>query len=178
MGFSGRSIWGDRVARRRREDEAVAVVKRDEMTSPALPSADLNALLGRGCEFEGKLSFEGKVRIDGRFDGQIITNDILVIGEEARISAEISCGTLISHGEMVGNVRAKNAVELHRPARLKGNITTPSLMIEKGMLFDGQSKMEGAEVSPGRTSAVEAEPAPANVTPITAATRAAEKGSG
>ncbi|HYG66625.1 MAG TPA: polymer-forming cytoskeletal protein [Anaeromyxobacteraceae bacterium] len=123
----------------------MAMLKRDEMTSIPAGSGDLNALLGRGSEFEGKLTFEGTVRIDGKFTGTIVTNDVLVIGEGAKVSAEITCGTIVVHGEINGNVKAKNAVELHHPARMRGNIETPSLMIEKGVLFEGASKMEGLE---------------------------------
>jgi cytoskeletal protein CcmA (bactofilin family) len=110
-------------------------------------SSDLNASLGRGSEFEGKLAFEGKVRIDGTFTGEISTNDTLHIGEGAKVSAEISCGTVIVEGDVVGNIKATGAVELHRPAKVRGDITTPSLMIEKGVVFEGRSKMESIEAS-------------------------------
>jgi cytoskeletal protein CcmA (bactofilin family) len=63
------------------------------------------------------------------------------------VSAEITCGTIIVHGEINGNVKAKSAVELHHPARMRGNVETPSLMVEKGVVFEGQSKMEGIEKS-------------------------------
>lgn len=120
----------------------MAMLKRDDVPGPVATTSDLNALLGRGSEFDGKLTFEGTVRIDGKFTGTIITNDILVVGEGAKIEAEISCGTLIVHGEVNGNVRAKNLVELHQPARVRGNVETPSLMVEKGVMFEGQCKME------------------------------------
>ena len=120
----------------------MAMLKRDELASVPTASGDLNALLGRGSEFEGKLTFEGTVRIDGKFNGNIVTNDVLVVGEGAKIQAEISCGTIIVHGEINGDIKAKNAVELHHPARMKGNIDTPSLMIEKGVTFEGQCKMD------------------------------------
>ncbi len=123
----------------------MAMLKREELTSVPTASGDLNALLGRGSEFEGKLTFEGTVRIDGKFTGTIVTNDVLVVGEGAKISAEITCGTIIVHGEINGNVRAKTAIELHHPARMRGNIESPSLMIEKGVTFEGQCKMEGVE---------------------------------
>ena len=126
----------------------MAMLKRDELTSVPAATGDLNALLGRGSEFEGKLTFEGTVRIDGKFTGTIVTNDVLVVGEGAKVSAEISCGTIIVHGEINGNVKAKNAVELHHPARMKGNLETPSLMIEKGVMFEGQTKMEGVDKAP------------------------------
>ena len=128
----------------------MAMLKRDELTSVPATSGDLNALLGRGSEFEGKLTFEGTVRIDGKFTGTIVTNDVLVIGEGAKVNAEISCGTVIVHGEINGNVKAKTAVELHHPARMRGNIETPSLMVEKGVIFEGQTKMEGVEKAPAK----------------------------
>jgi len=121
----------------------MAMLKRDEMPTPIGAQSELNALLGRGSEFDGKLTFEGTVRIDGKFTGTIVTNDVLVVGEGAKVSAEISCGTLIVHGEVQGNVRAKTLIELHQPARVRGNLETPTLMIEKGVIFEGQAKMEG-----------------------------------
>jgi cytoskeletal protein CcmA (bactofilin family) len=129
-------------APKREESKPMAMLKRDEITSSPAVSSDLNALLGRGSEFEGKLTFEGTVRIDGKFTGSIVTGDVLVVGEGAKISAEVTCGTIIIHGEVNGNIRAKNAVELHHPAKMRGNIESPSLVVEKGVIFEGQSKME------------------------------------
>jgi cytoskeletal protein CcmA (bactofilin family) len=127
----------------------MAMLKREDLPAVVPVTSDLNALLGRGSEFDGKLTFEGTVRIDGKFTGSIVTKDTLVVGEGAVVSAEIDCGTIIVHGQIVGNVRARASVELHAPARVKGNIETPSLMIDKGVTFDGQTKMEGVERSPG-----------------------------
>src|SRR5919197_833291 len=106
---------------------------------------NVNALLGKGIEFEDKLSFEGTVRIDGKFTGQITTGDVLIIGEGARVQAEINCGSVIVRGELNGNIRAKTGVELYNPARVRGDIATPSLTVEKGVIFQGQSKMENLE---------------------------------
>jgi len=122
-----------------------AMQDRGPRSTPA--DAQLNALLGRGSEFDGKLSFEGTVRIDGTFTGEISTNDTLHIGEGAKVSAEISCGTVIVEGDVVGNIKATGAVELHRPAKVRGDITSPSLSIEKGVVFEGRSKMESLEGS-------------------------------
>ncbi len=108
----------------------------------ASTGGELNALLGKGSEFEGKLAFEGKVRIDGTFTGEISTNDLLQVGDGARVQAEISCGTIVVEGEVTGNIKATQAVELRRPAKVHGDITTPSLVIEKGVLFEGRSRME------------------------------------
>jgi cytoskeletal protein CcmA (bactofilin family) len=108
---------------------------------PATSGGELNALLGRGSEFDGKLTFEGTVRIDGTFSGEISTSDTLIVGDGAKVSAEITCGTLIVHGEITGNINATVSVELHKPARVKGDVTTPALVIERGVFFQGTSKM-------------------------------------
>jgi cytoskeletal protein CcmA (bactofilin family) len=107
-------------------------------------AGEINTLLGRGSEFEGKLTFEGTVRIDGKLSGEIFTDDVLVIGEGAEVSAEIDVGTIIIEGHVVGNLRAKRAVEIHAPGRVKGNIITPSLFIDKGVIFEGNCQMETA----------------------------------
>ena len=106
------------------------------------PQGEITTLLGRGSEFEGKLTFEGTVRIDGKLSGEIFSEDVLVVGEGAEVFAEISVGIVIVEGNVNGNIRAKRAVELHAPARVKGNIETPSLYIDKGVTFEGFSKME------------------------------------
>lgn len=103
---------------------------------------EINALLGRGTEFTGKLTFEGKVRIDGKFSGEIFTDDVLIIGEGADVRAEIEVSTLIIKGGVVtGNVRARDMVEIHSPGKLYGNITSPALFIDKGVVFEGNCKM-------------------------------------
>lgn len=106
------------------------------------PQGEINTLLGRGTSFEGKLTFEGTVRIDGRLVGEIFSDDILVIGEGADVKAKIDVGTLIVEGNIEGNVRAARLIELHAPARVRGNLETPQLYIDKGVIFEGNCKME------------------------------------
>ena len=118
------------------------------------PQGEITTLLGRGSEFEGKLTFEGTVRIDGKLSGEIFSEDVLVVGEGAMVNAEIDVGVIIVEGNVTGNIRAKRAVELHAPARVKGNIESPSLYIDKGVMFEGFSKMENisAGATPGGTN--------------------------
>jgi cytoskeletal protein CcmA (bactofilin family) len=82
------------------------------------------------------------VRIDGKFSGEIVTEDVLVVGESAEVTATIRVGSLILNGLLRGNVHAKKAVELHAPARLYGDIETPQLVIHSGVIFEGHCKME------------------------------------
>ena len=104
---------------------------------------EITTLLGRGSAFEGKLTFEGTVRIDGRFRGEVFSDDTLVIGEGALVEAEIDIGEIIVQGTVVGNIKAKRSIEIHAPGRVKGDIHTPSLQIDKGVIFEGRSFMEG-----------------------------------
>jgi cytoskeletal protein CcmA (bactofilin family) len=113
-------------------------------SSEALAAKDVTTLLGRGSEFEGKLSFEGTVRIDGKLTGEIFTDDVLIVGEGAEVKAEVNVGAIIIEGTVHGNIHAKRSVEIHTPAKVRGNITTPSLFIEKGVLFDGNCQMESS----------------------------------
>ena len=104
---------------------------------------EINTLLGKGSEFEGKLTFEGTVRVDGRLSGEIFSDDVLVVGEGAEVHAEIDIGEIIIQGLVVGNIRAKRSVEIHAPGKVRGDITTPSLQIDKGVIFEGKCFMEG-----------------------------------
>ena len=109
---------------------------------PASAQGEINTLLGRGTSFEGKLTFEGTVRIDGQLVGEVFSEHVLVIGEGAEVKAKIDVGTIIVEGDVDGNIRAGQLVELHAPARVRGNIETPQLFIEKGVIFEGNCKMD------------------------------------
>jgi cytoskeletal protein CcmA (bactofilin family) len=136
--------------REKKEERTPMAIKREE--TPTSPTGTGDLLLGAGAEFEGKLTFAGTVRIDAKFKGSIFTNDVLVVGEHAKIDAEITCGTVIIYGEVNGNIKAKAAVELHQPARLRGNVESPSLTIDKGVVFQGESRMGPADKSASRPS--------------------------
>lgn len=108
-----------------------------------LPATEITALLGRGTEFEGKLHFEGRVRIDGVFRGEIRSDDTLVIGEGAEVHAEIDVATVIVRGGVVhGNIRARSAIEIHAPGKMVGNLHSPSLFIDRGVEFQGTCRMD------------------------------------
>jgi cytoskeletal protein CcmA (bactofilin family) len=128
---------------------------------------EINTLLGRGSEFEGKLTFEGTVRIDGKLAGEVFSDDVLVVGEGAVVKAEIDVGEIIIQGQVIGNIRAKRAIEIHAPGRVKGDLTTPSLQIDKGVIFEGRSFMEGLNERSGILSSTSPIP---NGTPRTTTT--------
>ena len=109
---------------------------------PSVGSNDITALLQRGSTFEGKLVFEGTVHINGTFKGEIRSKDTLVIGEGAQVEGELDVGTLIVNGGFTGTVRAHQLVEMHAPAKVYGTVLTPQLIIDRGVIFEGTTKME------------------------------------
>lgn len=100
--------------------------------------------LGKGVDFKGRAQFEGTVRVDGRFEGEITTDDTLIIGEHAVIKGTITGGTIISGGRVEGNITATKKVQLLRPAVLIGDIHAPSFSMEEGVYFHGMCDMGGA----------------------------------
>jgi len=123
----------------------MALMPKKEVTTPGSPIPDTSAphtILGPEANFEGKLTFQGQVRIDGRFSGEIITDDVVVIGKDAEVKATVLVGALKLHGVLRGNVTAKHSIELHPPARLYGDIETPQLVIHSGVIFEGNCRME------------------------------------
>ena len=105
-------------------------------------SGEVEAFLGKNSSYEGKMGFEGMARLDGKFDGEIFSGDMLIVGETATVNAEINVSTLVIDGKVSGNVSATSKIEIHATGKLYGNITTPTLVIEQGGLFDGTCKME------------------------------------
>lgn len=103
--------------------------------------AQLKAYMGEDAVFNGSLSFEGTVRIDGRFEGQVVTKDTLIIGESGRIVADINAGTIICKGKVEGNLVAAQRVELHSTSQVVGTVKTPSLFVEVGGILDGECDM-------------------------------------
>ena len=120
--------------------------KSDQLSYPATHGT-VTGVIDHGCEFEGKLCFQGTVRIGGVFRGEIFTPDTLIVGEGARVQGTIEAGVVIICGEVNGSVRAKYRVEIHQPAVFRGDILTPSLSVDEGVIFEGQSKMAHAPMA-------------------------------
>ncbi len=107
---------------------------------PIVPS-QVTAILDHGSFFDGRLTFEGTVQIGGEFKGEIFTKDTLVISPGAKVLAQIEAETIIINGFVEGNIFARRKVIMHPPAIFKGTVTTPSLRIDEGVVFEGASYM-------------------------------------
>jgi len=116
------------------------------VTTTNLPASEITALLGRGTRFEGNLLFNGRVRIDGAFRGQIRSDDTLIIGDGAEVDAEIDVANVIIRGGTVrGAIRARTSIELYVPSHVQASLHSPSVFIDKGVHFEGTCKMAALE---------------------------------
>ena len=121
----------------------------------SLEKSDIKAFLGPGSQFEGKLHFDEIVRLDGTFRGEIVSKDILIVGETADIQAEVTVGSLVLSGRFKGNIKAVKKVELRAPANVEGSIESPALVIEEGVVFNGTVVMKPAGAAvPGAEAAI------------------------
>jgi cytoskeletal protein CcmA (bactofilin family) len=137
-------------------------------TATARQAIEISTLLGRGATFDGKLTFEGTVRIDGTFKGEVFSDGTLVVGQDARVEAKIEVGEIVVVGTIVGNIKATRSIEIHAPGRVHGDLITPTLQIEKGAIFNGRSLMESAvaPTSPRAHERPASQPATPKPTPI------------
>lgn len=103
--------------------------------------SDISAIIEEGCKFEGNLSFNGVARIAGIVNGSVFSNDTVIISEGAVINADINANIILISGTVKGNIKASSRVEIIKPARFEGTITTPSLIVEEGVIFHGTTKM-------------------------------------
>jgi cytoskeletal protein CcmA (bactofilin family) len=120
--------------------------RRVDEPQPAPAEGSVQTLLGKGSRVEGKLTFEGSVQVDGQVDGEIQAQETVIIGESAVVSAQVVANTVIIKGKVNGDVTARKRVELRAPARLLGNIVTPSLTIQEGVIFEGHCTMGSSEI--------------------------------
>ena len=135
-------MWGqekkEEVSFNEQEGEKVTMVAASSISDKP---EDISAFVGKGVEFKGTISYSGTVRIDGYLDGEIHTDGVLLIGEEAVIQAKITAGTIVSKGKITGEVVAKECIKLRAPAVMNGSVKTPVLSMEDGVLFNGALEM-------------------------------------
>ena len=106
----------------------------------------LAGLIDRESEFRGDLVFKGSFRIEGFFKGTIVSDSLLIIGEKAKVEAEIKVGQVVINGEIKGTVHATEKVEVHNRGRVYGSIISPRLIVEEGAYLEANCQTQ--EVPP------------------------------
>ena len=128
-----------------KSDDAAAVLSTAASSqSSSSARGEVQAHLGKGSRVEGKLTFDGSVRIDGQVEGEIDAQETIIVGEGAEITAQIHANAVVVQGRVNGDITARKRVELKAPASVVGNISTPSLVIHEGVVFEGHCAMGGA----------------------------------
>ena len=100
------------------------------------------ALLGKDTNFEGKLSFEGTVRIDGHFEGEINAEGNLIIGQSAMVTADILISCILISGEVHGKIKARQSIEILPEGRIRGTIEAPKIVVHEGALLQGHCQTQ------------------------------------
>lgn len=104
------------------------------------------ACLGPDCALEGRLRFRGWLRIEGSVVGEVIGEN-LVVGPTGQVKADLTVGHLVVEGTVEGTVRASEAVEIRQNGQLRGEVETPSLFIDRGVVFEGRCRV--TDLRPG-----------------------------
>jgi cytoskeletal protein CcmA (bactofilin family) len=121
---------------------------RPAASKPApVASSEPRAYLDSGSKINGKLHFDGSVRIDGQVEGEITAKDSLTVGESAVVTAQIKGTSVVVAGKVSGDITASQRIEILPSAKVLGNLTSPVLVIQEGALFEGHCAMqpEGAQ---------------------------------
>jgi cytoskeletal protein CcmA (bactofilin family) len=99
--------------------------------------SSINSIIGQGTEVKGEIKFKGVLRIDGVFSGELMTEGKVIIGQTGHVKTDLKAGTIIIGGLVEGNVYATEQLTLLKTAKLLGDIITSSLIVEEGVIFDG-----------------------------------------
>lgn len=120
----------------------------------AVKGNDLSAYIDEASEIEGKYTFAGTVMLNGKFTGEISSNDTLIIGDKGVVNATVRAGVVLVSGEVVGNILATERVELRGSARVFGDVEAPVIVVEEGVLFEGHCRMTKTRPSDHPAAAV------------------------
>jgi cytoskeletal protein CcmA (bactofilin family) len=116
--------------------------KGDPKILPLPASEEISAFLGKETVFEGKMTFKGVFRLEGKFQGEIFESGTLIVGETAVVRGKIGVSAVVIHGLVEGEIQASARVEIHSTGKFYGNLFAPVFVIHEGGVFDGHCKMD------------------------------------
>lgn len=111
----------------------------------------ITGFFDKDTEFTGELTFKGSFRIDGRFKGTIVSDSVLVIGEQGKVEADIKVGCIVINGEVKGTIQASDRVEVHSSGRVFGTVSAPILVVQEGAFLDATCRTGDDGGSVGKT---------------------------
>ena len=130
------------IALRRRSASSSRAVTESEALARDIKEGLLSGFVGNGTTLTGEANFKGMLRVDGHLSGQVKTEGgTLIVGNNGQVDADIEVAIATIHGAVNGDITASQRLELGRAAKVNGNITTPSLIIEQGAVFEGSCRM-------------------------------------
>ena len=103
----------------------------------------MNSTIGAGSVFEGKFYISGSLRIDGKFEGEIKTDEELVVGVTGKVKTNISAKSVVVAGTVIGNIFAEEEIRLLETGKILGDITSPSILMQKGVVIFGNVQITG-----------------------------------
>ncbi len=110
----------------------------------------LHTIIGSGAAMEGTLNVDHSLRVDGTVRGKIICAGEIIVGAGGVVEADVEAKGACIGGRMVGNITARERIELESKAMLTGDIKTKDLIINEGAVFQGNCSMENASKSKGK----------------------------
>jgi len=121
-----------------------------ELAATAQPTPGMT-YIDEGCEFSGKLKFKDTVRIDGRIEGEIQSQNTVVVGPSGHVRAKIESDSVVVLGVVEGDILARRKITLHKTAQVTGEIRTAGIVIEEGARFRGRIAIGSDEAKPVQT---------------------------
>jgi len=97
-----------------------------------------NSTIGENSYFSGRFFINGSLKIDGKFEGKSLQAEQLYIGVTGRVKTNVTASSVIVEGIIIGNITARNRVMLLPTARILGDISTPELIIQNGVILEGR----------------------------------------
>ncbi|MGQ9615666.1 MAG: bactofilin family protein [Spirochaetota bacterium] len=111
----------------------------------AKEGAGMNSVIGEGSIFEGKFYINGSLQIDGRFEGEVRTEDELIVGETGKVKTDIIARRVVVGGTVIGNIEAEDEVTLLATGRVLGNIKAPKVNLEDGVVVQGEVSISAGQ---------------------------------
>jgi len=111
---------------------------------------DANSTIGENSAFEGRFLVRGNLRIDGTFEGKTLVVDQLQIGEKAKVKTSINATSVVVEGLVIGNITANRRILLLSTARVLGDLKTPELIIQDGVVLEGRCTISHVRIEDTR----------------------------